>query len=218
MHPANDNLPLILTGTTLAADMDTSNSVDNFGSAAPAAAPSTTAYLEQVVAAPTEHLPQDSTGIFLSLRGIPRIRTLLSLFEKVEVTAVRAFVYQCTQNPLPNNGATIALIRFGIVPRGTRTDVGKTNVVPTIPSLYNITRSFNSTATASVNWGTGGIPFPAGLELDLRSAEVRNNYPEFLIANSHPTSPAEGDQPDKLFAAQLEVTLKCSGVNFGAAY
>lgn len=163
--------------------------------------------IETPVVAANEH------GQIRSLRGHPRVKTLLSIFSVVEVVSVRMTVFQSTVLAASAEGTATHLVRFGIVPRSTALDFQSSGVVHYIPFLESMVTSTNVGSSARAVFGEGGVPFPPGLQLDLRAVETRHNYPEVLVANTFISK-----LKHNLVQAQVDFTVRCSGQNFGALY
>jgi len=175
-------------------------------------APSTT---QQTVTSLLSGLTGADRGIFLDPRAGARVSTLLSLFSSVEVVRVKMYVFQRNVSAATEEGTYVPELRFGLVPRGTTHTIEsgskKVGVVDDIPHLESMVLHTNTPATAQVVWGEGGIAFPPGLQLDLASTELRHRYLNVFLGNVHP------DKDDKRFiaAAQVDITYRCSGDNFG---
>jgi len=166
------------------------------------------------ISAQTSGLMSDDVSDFFCIRSHPRVKTLLSLFSVVEVVTVRVFVWQRRVFSSSEKGTMTHLIRFGVVPRAVVTEVKSTNVAHYLPYMRTMATSTNVGATAEAVFGDGGVPFPPGLQLDLRAVETRHNYPEVLLVNTNKNQ----DASFELCQAQLDITVRCSGQNFGALY
>lgn len=160
-----------------------------------------------------EALQSTANGKVYNFRDHPRVKQLLSLFSIVEITQVRAFVFQSTVFSSSASGTKTALVRFGCIPRSLPLAVQNGGVVGFIPCLESLSTSTNVASTARVIWGAGGLPFPPGLQLDLRAVETRHNYINFLLANATKLSDSF-----EVARAQLDFTVRCSGQNFGSVF
>jgi len=184
-----------------------------------------TAALITTVCSQSAKLHEHEHGITFSIRGHPRIATLLTLFSVVEVVEVRAFIAQRAVYAASSTARYGSVVRFGPVPRGIATTNSGSGVVSYIPHLCDFMTTTTVAATSEVVWGKGGRPFPPGLQLDLRALETRHNYVEFLLANTNvvaqgakSSKSGEALGPIELLVAQLSITVSCSGQNFGVVY
>jgi len=143
-------------------------------------------------------------------RGHPRVVAALSLFSVVKLVSVDAFVFQATVRSAGSSSAgNIRHARYGVAPRGLAlTDV----TVPEVPYVRNLVCGTQVASSAALTFGAGGEPFPPGLQLDLRAAEVRHRYPRFWLMNPVVSTTETFD----LVHAQLQFVVECSGQNFGA--
>lgn len=199
--------------TTVADDVPASS---GSGVAAPLSSGSSSpGFLPVRLSARTDPLLVSEHGFTYSLRSHPRVETLLTIFSSVVVSSVRVYISQSTVLAADTTDPTTTrLIRYGVAPRGIVTHSEDSGVVGYIPSLESVTLSSAVPATASCIWGVGGVPFPPGLQLDLRAVELRHNYVEVLLANCDAVA---GDDRS-LFVAQVDFTVQCSGQNFGALF
>lgn len=199
--------------------MDRSVNVEGTSGTANAAAATTggsaSSSTVQTVSCLLSGLSADIRGIFLDPRAHSRVAILLSLFSVVEVTRVQMYVFQRSVKSADPDGTYVPELRFGLVPRGTpaaiKSGSKQVGVVDDIPHLMSMVLHTNCPATTTVVWGEGGIPFPPGLQLDLAATELRHRYLNVFLGNVHP------DEKDKTFlaAAQVDITYRCSGDNFG---
>jgi hypothetical protein len=174
------------------------------------------ASLRQTVTFPVNSLNCHVTSSMAILRGNTEIAALLRIFTSVVVTRVEMFVYQSFVPVVEpgSDGYAPFLVRFGIVPRNQAlSDDSGGCVVNSVPHLVDLVTSHSQSSSARVAWGEGATPFPPGLQLDLRLIEERNEYasPIILISNPLPKSEPTHD----VVAAQLNVTVSCSGRGFG---
>lgn len=162
--------------------------------------------------APLGVLTSDSSELVYSFRNHPQVKMLMKLFASVKLVSVRVYLAQASIGS-PDDVADSNFVRFGLVPRGTVTVYKDTSVVSYLPHLQTMAmdRTVLSATTISLN----GNDFPPGVELDFRSAEVRNNYAEFLVAR---ISPGPKGEKIALIRGQIDFIVECDGQNFGAVY
>lgn len=171
--------------------------------------------LRLTISSDMDELMGSEAGVFYSIREHPRVRTFLSVFSIVEIKSVKVFAYQSTVQAASSNGKAVWPVRFGIVPRGIPLKSGDLNITGLIPHLSAFVCGTNIAATAECTWGEGGLPFPPGLQLDLRALETRHNYPEVLLCKFV----LDAAQTEYAVAsATLSIELECRGQNFGSIY
>jgi len=118
-------------------------------------------------------------------RNHPNVEWGLKFFLSAVVTKVNVDVQQ-TRGFSATTTAPVYLpsYRIGIVPRGTSARNGSNqSVVSNIPRLVNYSLKMHG-SEMSATWGVGGLPFPPGIQLDLKPVEFRTNYASFFIARN----------------------------------
>jgi len=213
MNNSNSSSPTLVDSPgAMTTNVDGTSGTSNASAAATGA--SAASFTQQTVSILLSGLKECDRGIFLNPRAGSRVSTLLSLFSSVEVVRVKMYVFQRSVKAATELGTYVPELRFGLVPRGTPHSIKsgdkQVGVVDDIPHLESMVLSTNVPATAQVVWGQGGIPFPPGLQLDLASTELRHRYLNIFLGNVHPDK-----GKDFLAAAQVDITYRCSGDNFG---
>jgi len=166
-------------------------------------------------ASPGVQLGATAVSSVMSFRNHPRVIVANQLFSSVILSRV---VLNVAQLEAPDASAdyTRFFFRFGVVPRGISAvdPATRASVVAYMPHMHNFATN-HSPVDASVTFGDGGLPFPPGIQLDLRAAEVVNNYAEAFIGFSSVTvatgSPA-------LVVMSVEFDISCSSQGFGSVY
>lgn len=171
-------------------------------------------------------------GIEYNFRGHAMVKHALAVFSIVNLVEVRIFVHQRsifsagTADFSTGAKAVASAIfphhfRLGVAPNGlvTHTGTGSTraSIAHGIPGLRSFMTSSNIGTSATFEFaskpGPGAFPFPPGLQLDLRAAEVRHKWPVVLIANAS-LDPDAVQYP--LAHIQVDFVVECSGSNFGS--
>jgi hypothetical protein len=130
----------------------------------------------------------------------------------VKLVRVEAYVFQSTVRSASSSSTNnVTHVRFGLGPRGLDTTPEAMGYIPHMKNMVCGTQVASST---SLTFGESGQPFPPGLQLDLRAAEVRHRYPRFWLLNPSVTAANTWD----LVHAQLHFVVECSGENFGADF
>jgi len=154
-----------------------------------------------------------------SFASHPSVAAALRIFAFVELTQIRAYVFQTRILAASSTGYTPYHMRFGPAPRAlpASSGTGKSaiGVVDRIPTLRSIVSSPVVGTTATFLWTPNGsadsLPFPPGVQTDLRPLETRFNYIEFFAGFTNPS-----DEEKSIFAIQLDFTIACRGSNFAS--
>jgi len=169
-------------------------------------------FMRITCATSTTALPGSARSVAHDFRSHPRVAAALSLFSVVKLVRVEAYIFQSTVRSAGSSSVNnVALVRFGLGPRGLDTTP---EAMSYIPHMKNMVCGTQVASSASLAFGEGGDPFPPGLQLDLRAAEVRHRYPRFWLLNPSVTAANTW----ALVHAQLHFVIECSGENFGADY
>jgi hypothetical protein len=146
---------------------------------------------------------------------------------KITLTQTRGFGSTSTSPAfLPN-------YRYGIVPAGLpyKNSIGE-QIVNRQPRLVSYAMNmFGSSSTTT--FGSGGLPFPPGIQLDFKPVQFRSNYAEVFVGHNFdlPTEKveAEGSTTAKpkyktvysvadikeLLHVQVDFVIRCSAPGFG---
>jgi hypothetical protein len=150
-----------------------------------------------------------------SFRAHPRISEFLKIFSFVELRTVKATIYQTSlvSAAVSHDSAyKPRVFRHGVAPRGLDGAPGGTNIVSDIPNLHTFITSAGMAASQTLVFGDGGMPFPPGVQVDLKAAEIRHSYAEYFVGLVSPITTSDR----ALIAVQLDFVVECSGMAFGA--
>jgi len=148
-----------------------------------------------------------------SFRGHTQVAQYLKSFSRVELTEVRATIYQTAVYAASSKAYKPHLVRFGLAPRGLYAISDGSLITSTIPNLRNFVTSTQVAAVATVVYTTspssGELPFPPGVQTNFRDTEITHNWVEFFIGAT-----ANDDNNTPICFAQLDFVVECSGSNF----
>jgi hypothetical protein len=138
-----------------------------------------------------------------SLRNSTEFATLRNMFAQIVVKRVVAVVTQSQlSSPTDEEGSIPTFsVDFGISERD-RADINFGGEV----DFHTLTVGGPSPQTSRVVWGEGGLPFPTGLQLDLRLSEQRFKWPSFYVGHGH----EESGSTQELVRFKVFVTVECS--------
>jgi len=164
---------------------------------------------------PAAELDLSTVGFVTSFRNHPQVVAASRLFSSVVLKSVSITIAQLTI-PSSDEAYTRLFTKFGIIPRDTNfvDPATKSSVVSYLPHLKSFATSLNP-IDLTVTWGDGGIPFPPGLQLDLRATEMVNNYPVAFFGH---TDLNLDKQADSIASMALDFSVECSVQGFGAVY
>jgi len=171
------------------------------------------ASLSVYCSAPVYNLIASVNALTVNFKGHPRTVQAMALFDSVVLSSVKITIRQIMV-PDSSDDYVRLFFRFGIVPRDTAflDPASQASVLEYIPHLFDFATS-SVPETMVVSFGENGVPFPPGLQLDLKAAEVRHKHPEALLGNC-----STGTGANPLVHMKLEWVLKCSGEGFGEVY
>jgi len=161
-------------------------------------------------------LTDGEVGFYSSFSAHPRTQQAKGLFRVVALESVTITVRQFNMVD-STDGVPRDFLRFGVVPRDTVfiEPSSKSNCVSYIPHLVDFATSTVPTDLV-VKFGNGGLPFPPGLQLDLKSAEITDKHPVVFIGNID-TEPNQ-KKTRRIASMKLDFVLHCSGEGFGLIY
>lgn len=164
---------------------------------------------------PSAKMTGNHYGMGTNFKVHPRCVQAMALFRSVVLSSVTITVRQIDTIPT-NKTVERDFFRFGITPRDVvfLDPATNSNVVEYIPHLIDYATTPNGT-DVSITFGEGGRPFPPGLQLDLKAAEISDLHPVAFIGNCQIDLPNDADP---IVSMKLDFTLKCSGEGFGAVY
>jgi len=152
-------------------------------------------------------------GVATAFTNHERVDTLKLIFASVELVACRIFIAQRVAGAVSNVGSGV---RFGLAPRdlafSTGTGSTAASLAAAVPHMNDMWLGATVSATQNVAYGEGGRPFPPGLQLDFRAAEMRHKLPVIVVLNPTPNE----KHLHKIVAGTVEWEFVCTGVNFGA--
>lgn len=168
-----------------------------------------------VVAMVTPPMPDIVNGLVINIRNHPRILNYLSMYSVVHIRKVECTIVQLSV-PEADETQQTRVVKFGLLPRDTPyVDPQDNNVVGLVPHQQTIAFGPSICSQRTVCWGEGGLPFPPGLQLDLRAVETRHNYVNFGMGLLNPKDAVAGFE---LCMATLNITIGASGIGFGSMY
>jgi len=157
--------------------------------------------------ATTKDLDKKEWEVSLDFRTVPAVVAVLPLFSKVVLTKVTAFVQQIDL-PAAADAYKTHHLRFGIGYRTLNLTDGKfVTAVPHFEDCATSREGLQCTRT----WGVGGLPFPPGVQLDVKAKEDIAEYAKFFLAQ-----PVAVLGSVQLARAHVNFTLECSVGGFGA--
>lgn len=160
-------------------------------------------------AAQSVALTANISALAYDFRSHPDVANALKTYTSIVLTRVSIVAWQTETSAPASTAAYLPFIyRVGVTPRGVVTDS-----ISTMPHLQTFVSKPAEIAVAQFSWGEGGLPFPPGIQLDLRSAEIVSNWPNFLLAQNN----LKADSTKTILQCQLNFTVSASGVGFGAA-
>jgi len=165
----------------------------------------------------------DEHGFRYSFEEHRVVKMFLETFAVVELVACEVYVRQATVfGASTTKGTPTFLCRFGVTPRDalptTKTDNTGDNVVSSIPHLSELTLGTNVASQGCVKWGRGGVPFPPGLQTDLKAAEIRFKKPNVFAGITTPVAATNDAPAYDLVAVNINFVISGSGQGFGASF
>jgi len=168
-------------------------------------------------------LATDDYGVEYNFKSHPTVVTFLSLFQYVNLVAVEVTLTQSSVVCAPSGAkdsppAITSRFRSGIVPRGLVPYEGPSKAITgmktgSIPHLHMFQTSTNLATSQVLRFGAGGIPFPPGVQLDLRAVEIRGKYACFGL---YPMALPVAGAASSLIKVQLDFVVSYSTPGFGA--
>jgi hypothetical protein len=168
----------------------------------------------------------DKVYVTYDPRAHDLVATDLKRFAYVVLKTVTITIVQTKVSGVAYDELTDAFpLKVGVMPRGLCTwytaadpstkakviDWEQTRkLVGRVPHLRMMVLNTTVATIASFTWGDGGIPFPPGVQLDLKAGELRFPYAQFVVAslNANGSGKATG-------TVSIEFECECSGANFG---
>jgi len=150
-------------------------------------------------------------------------------FLSIEITECRITLTQLrgisTTSSAP---AWLQNYKYGIVPDGTPTvDSSGASLVHETPRLVHYSLNLYGSSSTTL-YGPGGLPFPPGVQLDLKPVQFRTNYPVAFVGAITPIPTSKKvDSSGKeslvydvanikdVFQMQIDFKVRCSAPGFG---